>query len=85
MLIFAFLLVKFCYFLEENESGYGFYQKGMAEPFAMLIDSDGSDNFIYNSLTKQGMAYFADNGDLVVEIFDRQAGKSVKTTYKLQH
>ena len=76
---------KALYFLEENESGYGFYQKGMAEPFAMLIDSDGSDNFIYNSLTKQGMAYFADNGDLVVEIFDRQAGKSVKTTYKLQH
>lgn len=76
---------KALYFLEENESGYGFYQKGMAEPFAMLIDSDGSDNFIYNSLTKQGMAYFTDNGDLVVEIFDRQAGKSVKTTYKLQH
>ena len=46
---------------------------------------EGSDNFIYNSLTKQGMAYFADNGDLVVEIFDRQAGKSIKTTYKLQH
>ncbi|MFC6861588.1 hypothetical protein [Zunongwangia atlantica] len=72
------------YFLEENESGYGFYQKGMAEPFAMLIKSDGSDNFIYNSLTKQGMAYFANSGDLVVEIFDRQAGKTVKTTYKLQ-
>ena len=72
------------YFLKENQSGYGFYQKGMAEPFAMLINSDGSDNFIYNSLTKQGMAYFADNGNLVVEIFDRQAGKTVKTIYKLQ-
>ena len=72
------------YFLKENEAGYGFYQKGMAEPFAMLIASDGSDNFIYNSLTKQGMAYFADNGDLIIEIFDRQAGKTVKTTYKLQ-
>ncbi|MEO2072296.1 MAG: hypothetical protein ABGW99_13260 [Zunongwangia sp.] len=73
------------YFLKENEAGYGFYQKGMAEPFAMLIDSDGSDNFIYNSLTKQGMAYFADNGDLIIEIFDRQTSKTVKTTYKLQH
>ncbi len=72
------------YFLEENQSGYGFYQKGMSEPFAMLIKSDGSDNFIYNSLTKQGMAYFSKTGDLVVEIFDRQAGKTVKTTYKLQ-
>jgi len=73
------------YFLKENEAGYGFYQKGMAEPFAMLIASDGSDNFIYNSLTKQGMAYFADNGDLIIEIFDRQTSKTVKTTYKLQH
>ena len=72
------------YFLEENQSGYGFYQKGMAEPFAMLIKSDGSDNFIYNSLTKQGMAYFSKTGDLIVEIFDRQAGKTVKTTYRLQ-
>ncbi|WBL21879.1 hypothetical protein [Zunongwangia sp. HRR-M8] len=72
------------YFLKENESGFGFYQKGMSEPFAMLIKSDGSDNFIYNSLTKQGIAYFAEDGSIVVEIFDRQSNKTVKTVYKLQ-
>ncbi|MDN3596416.1 hypothetical protein [Zunongwangia endophytica] len=73
------------YHLKNNESGFGFYQKGMAEPFAMLIKSEGSDNFIYNSLTKQGIAYFAENGSLVVEIFDRQSNKTVKTVYKLQN
>ncbi|WBL26172.1 hypothetical protein [Zunongwangia sp. HGR-M22] len=72
------------YFLKENESGFGFYQKGMSEPFAMLIKSDGSDNFIYNSLTKQGIAYFDEDGSIVVEIFDRQSNKTIKTVYKLQ-
>ncbi|MFZ0489712.1 MAG: hypothetical protein WAM00_05655 [Salegentibacter sp.] len=72
------------FYLKDSDDGYSFYQKGMAEPFAALIKSDKGKTYIYNSLTKQGMAYFDESGNLVVEYFDRNQNKSVKTVYELQ-
>lgn len=72
------------FYLKDSDNGYSFYQKGMAEPFAALIKSDKGNTYIYNSLTKQGMAYFDENGNLVVEYFDRNQNKSVKAVYQLQ-
>ncbi|HSP12466.1 MAG TPA: hypothetical protein VLO29_08050 [Salegentibacter sp.] len=70
--------------LQENENGYALYQKDMSEPFALLIRSQERESYIYNSVTKQGIATFTKDGDLVVEHFDASKGISVKTTYKLQ-
>ncbi len=71
--------------LQENENGYALYQKGMNEPFALLIRSQEGGSFIYNSVTKQGIATFSENGDLVVEHFDVSKGASVKTIYKVKN
>ncbi|HEY9185435.1 MAG TPA: hypothetical protein VIM94_08930 [Salegentibacter sp.] len=71
--------------LEENENGYSLFQKGMSEPFALLIRSEEGGSFIYNSVTKQGIATFSENGDLVVEHFDASKGASVKTIYKVKN
>ncbi|MFD1096827.1 hypothetical protein [Salegentibacter chungangensis] len=73
------------FFLKDNGDGYSFYQKGMAEPFAVLVKSDMGKAFIYNSMTKQGMAYFDKSGNLVVEFYDRNRNKSVKTVYEVQN
>ncbi|SFN28071.1 hypothetical protein [Salegentibacter flavus] len=70
--------------LQENENGYALFQKGMSEPFALLISSQEGGSFIYNSVTKQGIASFSENGDLVVEHFDASRGVSVKTTYTVK-
>ncbi|WP_081208809.1 hypothetical protein [Salegentibacter sediminis] len=67
--------------LEKNENGYALYQRGTSEPFALLIRSQEGGSFIYNSVTKQGIASFSENGDLVVEHFDAGKGVSVKTIY----
>ncbi|MDT0644807.1 hypothetical protein RM553_18345 [Zunongwangia sp. F363] len=72
------------YYLEETADGYAFYQKGMAEPFAALIKSEKENSFIYSSINKQGLAYFDEGGDLVVEFFDRNKNKTVKAVYTLQ-
>lgn len=72
------------FYLKEDNGNYAFYQKGMAEPFARLIRSDKGNTYIYNSLTKQGMAYFDENGNLVIEHFDSSQNKTVKTVYQLQ-
>lgn len=79
-----FVLDNAVYFLEENSSGFSFFQKGMAEPFASLIKSEGKDSFIYNSITKQGLAYFDTKGNLVVEYFDRNKNEMVKMIYQVQ-
>lgn len=68
--------------LQENENGYALYQKDMSEPFALLIRSKEGKSFIYNSVTRQGIASFSENGDLVVEHFDASKGVSVKTIYQ---
>ncbi|WP_417885994.1 hypothetical protein [Zunongwangia sp.] len=71
------------YVVKENPKGFGLYQENAPEPFAILIASRGSGNFIYNSLTKQGIAYFDENGNLMVEIFNQQTGNTDKTTYQV--
>lgn len=70
--------------LKENQNGYALFQKDMSEPFALLIRSQEGGSFIYNSVTKQGIATFSENGDLVVEHFDVSKGVSVKTTYNIK-
>ncbi len=72
------------FYLENTNNGYVLFQKGMAEPFASLIESENSTGYIYSSVTKQGMAYFDDDENLVIEYFDRNENKTVKTVYTLQ-
>lgn len=69
------------FYLEETNNGYRFFQKDMEEPFAVLVKSGKGDDFLYNSVSKQGKAYFAQNGDLIVEHFDPATEEIVKTTY----
>ncbi|MBI6118729.1 hypothetical protein [Salegentibacter maritimus] len=69
------------YFLKKSDSGYAFYQENSEEPFAVLAKSGGEDSFIYKSLTRQGVAYFDVDGNLVVEYLN-QENKSVKLVYK---
>ncbi|MDT0646253.1 hypothetical protein RM545_06090 [Zunongwangia sp. F260] len=79
-----YVLDNAVYFLEESNSGFSFFQKGMAEPFASLIKSEGQDSFIYSSITKQGLAYFDTEGNLVVEYFDKNRNEMIKTVYRIQ-
>ncbi|MDT0675644.1 hypothetical protein [Autumnicola musiva] len=79
-----FVLDNAEYYLEKTGEGYSFHQKGMAEPFAALIKSEKDNSFIYSSVTKQGLAYFDNAGNLVVEYFDRNQNKTVKSVYALQ-
>ena len=67
--------------LEKSDSGYSFFQENSEEPFAVLAKSGDKDSFIYKSLTRQGVAYFDEGGDLVVEYLDAE-NKSVKQVYK---
>lgn len=71
------------YSLKEMPQGYGLYPENASEPIAILIESEGGKNFIYNSLTNQGMAYFDADNNLVVEYFSRQENKKVLIKYKL--
>ena len=73
-----------CY-LEKSENGYRFFQKGMTEPFAQLIASKAGQNFIYASITAQGIATFDEDGNLVVEILNRESGSTDTKIYKLQN
>ena len=69
------------YSLEKSDSGYSFYQENSEEPFAVLAKSGGQNSFIYKSLTRQGVAYFDEGGNLIVEYLDAE-NKSVKLVYK---
>ncbi|GAA4317006.1 hypothetical protein GCM10023115_42230 [Pontixanthobacter gangjinensis] len=73
------------YELKTAEQGYGLYQLGSAEPIAILIETDSGDNFIYNSLTNQGVAYFDAEKNLIVEYFSRKENKKISLTYKLNN
>ncbi|SDS05251.1 hypothetical protein [Christiangramia echinicola] len=72
------------FILKESSEGYNLFQDGSTEPIAILIETEGGSNFIYNSLTKQGVGYFDANKDLIVEYFDRQKNKKVTLKYILQ-
>lgn len=69
------------YSLEKSDSGYSFYQENSEEPFAVLAKSGEQNSFIYKSLTRQGVAYFDEGGNLVVEYLNTE-NKSVKLVYK---
>ncbi len=69
------------YSLEKSDSGYSFYQENSEEPFAVLAKSGDENSFIYKSLTRQGVAYFDEEGNLVVEYLNAE-NKSVKLVYK---
>jgi len=71
--------------LEKSENGYRFFQKGMTEPFARLIASKTGQTYIYASITTQGIASFDENGNLVVEILNRENGSTDTKIYKLQN
>ncbi len=60
------------YSLKKSENGYNLFQKGMSEPFASLIASKSNDSFIYSSITAQGIANFDEQGNLVVEILNKE-------------
>ena len=72
------------FYLKKSDKGYNFFQDGMAEPFAALISSNKENSFIYSSITNQGVAYFQENGDLVVEILDRSTNSTNTKTYSLK-
>ena len=69
------------YSLEKSDSGYSFYQENSEEPFAVLAKSGGENSFIYKSLTRQGVAYFDEGGNLIVEYLNAE-NKSVELVYK---
>lgn len=69
------------YILRKTENGYNFFEKGMAQPFAALIKSSGSDTFIYSSITSKGMASFDEEGNLVVEILQANTNTLERTIY----
>jgi len=80
-----FLYEAKAFYLERSENGYRFFQKGMTEPFAQLIASKTGKNFIYASITAQGIATFDEDGNLVIEILDRENGSMDTKIYKLQN
>ncbi len=82
---FNFLYEAKAFYLERSENGYRFFQKGMTEPFAQLISSKNSQTYIYASITTQGIAAFDEDGNLVVEIFNRENGSMDTKIYKLQN
>ena len=71
------------YFLKGLETGQGLYKQNTTEPVAILYPTEKSEVFIYSSLVKQGVAY-KQNGQLIVEYFDRQTASVKKSSYSLQ-
>jgi len=80
-----FLYEAKAFYLEKSENGFRFFQKGMTEPFARLIASKTGQTYIYASITTQGIATFDENGNLVVEILNRENGSTETKIYKLQN
>ncbi len=68
--------------LNKTSQGYALFQEGSSEPIAILIESDGGKSFIYNSLTKQGIANFDADKNLIVEYFDQQKKEKVSLQYE---
>ncbi|MCJ7759163.1 MAG: hypothetical protein MUP24_13575 [Gillisia sp.] len=82
---FNFLYEAKAFYLERSENGYRFFQKGMTEPFAQLIVSKTGQTYFYASITTQGIATFDEDGNLVVEIFNRENTSIDTKIYKLQN
>ena len=72
------------YVLKSTDQGFGLYQEASSEPIALLIATESGKNYIYNSLTNQGVAYFDAEDNLIVEYFNRQENKKMTLTYELK-
>lgn len=79
-----FLRDDMAFYLEKTEKGFRFFQKGMAEPFAMLVSSRIPDQYIYSSISGQGIAFFDENGNLIVEILNSADNSTESKTYMLR-
>lgn len=73
------------YSLKETAQGLGLFQENSSEPIAILIETNKEKSYIYNSLTNQGIAYFDEKGNLIVEYFSRQQNKKLSLTYTLKN
>lgn len=73
------------YNLKKSGKGFDLYQKGMSKPFASLIPSQTNGSFIYSSVSDQGIASFRDNGDLVIEIFQRETNSTETRIFNLHN
>ncbi|MGY5848176.1 hypothetical protein ACW6QP_12270 [Salegentibacter sp. HM20] len=73
------------YELRANEKGFAFFQRNASEPFAMLIRSAEGNTYIYNSLTRQGVAWFDEAGNLNIEFFNPDTNSTETLEYKLQN
>lgn len=69
------------YTLKPTDQGFGLYIENSPEPIALLLKSERGDNFIYNSLSNQGLAYFDKQGNLVVEYLNRQNNEKNTIVY----
>ncbi|MDX1544691.1 MAG: hypothetical protein R3214_12175 [Christiangramia sp.] len=69
------------YTLKPADQGFGLYIENSPEPIALLLKSERGDNFIYNSLSNQGLAYFDKQGNLVVEYVNRQNNEKNTIVY----
>ena len=72
------------FILKSTEQGFGLYPENSSEPIALLIETDNSD-YIYSSLSNQGIASFDAENNLVVEYFSRTENKKIKQIYQLQN
>lgn len=70
--------------IEEVDQKLALYSDGASEPIAILIPSENG-NYIYNSLLLQGVAYFDDSGNFIVEYFDSGKDEKVKRVYLLKN
>jgi len=80
-----FLYSEKTYSLKVTAQGLGLFQENSSDPIAILIETNGGESYIYNSLTNQGVAYFDDNGNLIVEYFNKQENKKSTLLYKLKN
>lgn len=78
----VFELDNAVYYLEKTDNGYNFYQKEMSEPFASLVSSSLKNTFIYSSITNQGVAQFDEEGNLIVELLNKQSNSPRVRVYK---
>ncbi|MFO8147551.1 MAG: hypothetical protein R6U03_09205, partial [Gillisia sp.] len=80
----TFTMGQGVYSLKKSGNGYNLFQKGMFEPFASLIASESNDSFIYSSITAQGIANFDEEGNLVVEILNKETNSVETRLYERQ-
>ncbi len=69
------------YLLKSTAEGFALYIENSSEPIALLLQSGSGDSFIYNSLSHQGIAYFDEQGNLVVEYLIKETSKKTTRIY----